>query len=218
MKKFESNLDRLDEYFSKKSDSEKWMIILMVAGIIGYILYLYLFPYAEARYKNSLMTMKSLQRKIAEDKRYLKSISGGTNDPNYTVRLKDRDIASLNRSIKEYQKKIALLDKNFEKLSEVLFNRANWARFLDSITQRAHFNDVKIISLRNKYVKGKENFGHVLELGIHCAGDFQNIAAFMNDLEQNKLVTDIYRSDIYMDANTSKIVADLNVSVWGVNR
>ncbi len=136
------------------------------------------------------MTMKSLQRKIAEDKRYLKSISGGTNDPNYTVRLKDRDIASLNRSIKEYQKKIALLDKNFEKLSEVLFNRANWARFLDSITQRAHFNDVKIISLRNKYVKGKENFGHVLELGIHCAGDFQNIAAFMNDLEQNKLVTD----------------------------
>ncbi len=38
MKKFESNLDRLDEYFSKKSDSEKWMIILMVAGIMGYIL------------------------------------------------------------------------------------------------------------------------------------------------------------------------------------
>jgi len=72
--------------------------------------------------------------------------------------------------------------------------------------------------LKNKYVKGKENFGHVLELGILCSGAFQNIAAFMNDLEQNKLVTDIYRSDIRMDKNTSNIIADLNVSVWGVNR
>jgi tetratricopeptide (TPR) repeat protein len=214
----EDKLDQLDHYFAEKSDSEKWMIILMVAAIVGYILYLYLFPYAEARYQNSLMTMKSLQKKIAEDKRYLRSISGGTNDPNYTVKLKDREIGRLNRSIKEYQKKIALLDKNFEKLSEVLFNRTNWARFLDSITKRAHFNDVKIISLKNRYVKGKENFGHVLELGIHCSGDFQNIAAFMNDLEQNKLVTDIYRSNIYMDENTSQIIADLNVSVWGVNR
>ena len=218
MRGLEDKLDQLDEYFSQKSDSEKWMIILMVAAVVGYILYLYLYPYAEARYQNSLMTMKSLQKKIAEDKRYLNSISGGTGDPNYTVKLRDRDIATLKRAIKEYQKKIALLDKNFEKLSEVLFNRTNWARFLDSITKRAHFNDVKILSLKNRYVKGKENFGHVLELGIHCTGGFQNIAAFMNDLEQNKLVTDIYRSDIYLDENTSKIIADLNVSVWGVNR
>ncbi len=218
MRGFEDKLDQLDEYFSKKSDSEKWMIILTVAAIVGYLLYIYLFPYAESRYKSSMMTMKSLQRKIAEDKKYLNSISGGTGDPNYTVRLKDREIAVLKKAIKNYQKKIALLDKNFEKLSEVLFNRTNWARFLDSITKRAHFNNVKVISLQNRYVKGKENFGHVLELGIHCSGRFQNIAAFMNDLEQNKLVTDIYRSKIYIDEKSNKIIADLNVSVWGVNR
>jgi tetratricopeptide (TPR) repeat protein len=218
MRALEDQLDQLDEYFSQKGDSEKWMIILMVAAVVGYVLYIYLFPYAESRYQNSVMTMKSLKKKIAEDKRYLNSISGGTGDPNYTVKLRDKDIAILKKAIKEYQKKIALLDKNFEKLSEVLFNKTNWARFLSSITKRAHINDVKILFLQNRYVKGKENFGHVLELGIHCSGAFQNIASFMNDLEQNKLVTDIYRSDIYIDGNTSKIVADLNVSVWGVNR
>jgi tetratricopeptide (TPR) repeat protein len=218
MRGLEDKLDQLDEYFSSKSDSEKWMIILTVAAIVGYLLYIYLFPYAESRYQDSMMTMKSLQKKIAEDKRYLNSISGGTGDPNYSVKMKDRQISLLKKSIKNYQKKIALLDKNFEKLSEVLFNRTNWARFLDSITKRAHYNNVKVIYLKNRYVKGKENFGHVLELGIHCSGHFQNIAAFMNDLEQNKLVTDIYKSRIYMDENSSEIMADLNVSVWGVNR
>jgi hypothetical protein len=40
---------------------------------------------------------------------------------------------------------------------------------------------------------------------------------FMNDIEQNRLVTDIYGSKIYKDANSSFINADISISVWGVN-
>jgi hypothetical protein len=40
----------------------------------------------------------------------------------------------------------------------------------------------------------------------------------MNELEQNVLVTDIYGTDLRMDGNTSAIVADINISVWGINR
>ena len=57
----------------------------------------------------------------------------------------------------------------------------------------------------------------MLEIGVQCAGDFKNIIKFMNDLEQNALVTDIYRSSIYVDANRSVILSDINISVWGVN-
>jgi hypothetical protein len=55
-------------------------------------------------------------------------------------------------------------------------------------------------------------------MGIRCQGKFQSIMAFINDLEQNKLVTDVYSSDLSVDPKTKKVVADLNVSVWGVNR
>jgi len=217
MRYIEDKLEGLDNYFSNKSSSEKWMIILVLAGMIGYILYLYLYPYAESRYKSSLMTQKKLVKKIAEEKRYLSSITVN-GDRNFYIRKYDREIAKKKKTIKSYQEKIALLNRSFEKLSEVLFNRKNWSIFLDSITSRAHANDVELLELTNHYVKGKKNFGHVLEMGIRCRGKFQSIMAFMNDLEQNKLVTDIYRSNVQLDPEHDTIVADLKVSVWGVNR
>jgi len=217
MRQLEDRLEKLDVYFSGKSDSEKWLIIVMLAAVVGYILYLYLFPYAESRYQSSLMNQKKLQKKIASEKSYLRSITVN-GDRNFYVKKYDREIRQKKEQIKEYERKIALLNKSFEKLSEVLFNRKNWAIFLDSITNRAHANDVEILQLTNRYISDKRNFGHVLEIGIQCKGRFQSIMSFMNDLEQNKLVTDIYHSNIHFDDNKREIVADLNVSVWGVNR
>jgi len=217
MRYLEDKLEELDRYFSQKSESEKWLIILLIAAVIGYILYLYLFPYAESKYQASLRTQKKLEKKIAEEKRYLRSITVN-GDRNFYIKKFDREIAQKKKQIADYEEKIALLNRSFEKLSEVLFNRKNWAIFLDSITRRAHANDVELVELTNHYVKGKENFGHVLEMGIRCRGRFQSIMAFVNDLEQNKLVTDVYHSDIYPEENGTMISADLNVSVWGVNR
>ncbi len=217
MRYIEDKLEELDSYFANKSSSEKWLIILAIAGIIGYILYLYLYPYAESRYKSSLVTQKGLVKKIAEEKRYLQSITVN-GDRNFYIKKYDSDIAQRKKTIEDYQKKIALLNQSFAKLSEVLFNRKNWSIFLDSITARAHANDVKLIELTNKYVKDKKSFGHVLEIGIRAEGKFQSIMAFINDLEQNKLVTDVYASDIHYDPEKNTIVADLQVSVWGVNR
>ena len=217
MRYVEDKLEGLDSYFANKSESEKWLLILLVAGVIGYILYLYLFPYAESRYKSSQMTQKKLEKKIAEEKNYLRSITVN-GDRNFYIKKYDREIVQKKKSIKQYEEKIALLNQSFAKLSEVLFNRKNWAIFLNSITARAQANDVDLIELTNRYVHDKQSFGHVLEMGIRCEGEFPSIMAFINDLEQNKLVTDIYSTDISVDPNTTAIVADLNLSVWGVNQ
>ncbi|WP_292654934.1 type 4a pilus biogenesis protein PilO [Nitratifractor sp.] len=217
MRYIEDKLESLDNYFVNKTSSEKWLIILILAGMIGYILYLYLFPYAEDRYNSSKLTQKQLQQKIAEEETYLHSITVN-GDRNYYIKKFDREIAQKQKTIEDYQQRIALLDRNFQKLSEVLFNRHNWAIFLDSITSRAHANDVSILELQNHYVNDNKSFGHVLETGIKCKGKFQSIIAFINDLEQNKLVTDVYHTDIRLDPKRKTIVADLNVSVWGVNR
>jgi lipopolysaccharide export LptBFGC system permease protein LptF len=217
MRIIEEKMEGMDHYFDQKSSTEKWMITLIIAAIVGYVFYLYLYPYAASKYEGSLKTQKHLAKKLREENTYLMSITIN-GDRNYYVKKYDREIGRKKRAITKYKEKIALLNKNFEKLSEVLFNRKNWALFLDSITDRAHVNDVELLEVTNKYVKGKANFGHVLEMGIRCKGKFQSILAFVNDLEQNKLVTDVYDSNIRYDLNSSNIVADLNVSVWGVNR
>lgn len=210
-------MEQLDEKFEGRSEGEKWLIILTIAALFGYILYIYLYPYAKDRYDSQLNQKKQLERKIAEDQTFLRSITRN-GDRNYKIREYDRQIAERKQRIEGYKKRIALLDQSFLQLSAVLFNKENWARFLDSITDRAHQNGIALDEVRNRYVNDKAAFGHVLELKIFCHGRYQGILSFINDLEQNKLVTDVYKSKIYSDANSSTTRAELDVSVWGVNK
>lgn len=210
-------MEELDNYFENKSETERWMIIIGIAALIGYVLYLYLFPYAESRYKGSLAEKSRLEKRIKSDTLYLQSITVNGNR-NYYINKYNGDIRRLKAKIQDYQQRIAMLNKSFKKLSEVLFNQQNWSKFLDSISNRAEQNDVKLLRLDNRYIHDKNSFGHVLEVGIRCKGKFQNILSFLNDLEQNKLVTDVTASDIKVSPDQDSILADVNISVWGVNR
>lgn len=217
MKNQETSMERMDHYFSGKSEGEKWIIILLLAGVVGYILYLYLFPYAESKYKASFSEKTRLEKKIREERLYLQSITVN-GDRNFYVKKYDRDIAKKKAQIDNYNQRIALLNQSFQRLAAVLFNQENWSRFLNSITERAHKNDVTIRAIQSNYVRKGGDFGHVLEMGIQCEGDFQGLLAFINDLEQNKLVTDVYHSEFRVAPDGTALVSDLNVSVWGVNR
>ena len=217
MRALADELEKLDHYFEGKKESEKWIMILLAAGVIGYLLHIYLLPYAEEHFRQSEAVKKRLQKQIIKEELYLRGITVN-GDRNFYVKKFNYDIIQRKRAIKLYKKKIALLDKNFDRLSEILFNQKSWSKMIDSIAGRANINDVEILKLSNHHVAEKANFGHVLEMSIKCEGNFNNLLTFMNDLEQSKLVTDIFYSDIHIDANRSKIVADINISVWGINR
>lgn len=216
MRAIADKLEELDHYFENKKESEKWVMIGLVALVFGYLLYTYLFPYAEEKYKNSQIQREQITKKIAEETRYLNSITIG-GDRNFYVKKFDRDIKARKNWIANYDKKISLLDEKFQRLSEILFNKKNWSIFLESISDRANKNDVELISLTSKYVDQNKSFGHVLEMGISCEGRYGSILSFINDIEQSKLVTDIYHTDLGIDANRSVVKADIKISVWGVN-
>ena len=216
MKFIEDKLEELDNYFAPKKESEKWLIILGVAGIIAYLAYAYLLPYAEDKYKKSEITKKNIQKSIVDNNTYLNSITVG-GDRDYYVKKYDNDIARKKQSIVRLNDKIRFIDSNLQKLSDMLFNQKSWSRFLNSITDRAEVQNVDVKYITNKYIDNKGSFGHVLEVGIGCQGSYKNIVKFMNELEQNTLVTDIYGADMVLDANASQVIADINISVWGIN-
>lgn len=216
MKYIADKLEELDHYFENKSEIEKWIMISMLAGAVAMMMYTYLYPVAKEMYDSSLLEQKTVTKKINEQKTYLKSISRN-GDMNYKVRQIEGQIRSKKNSIKNEEKKISVINNNLDKLSDMLFNKKSWSNFLYSITHRAAENSVVVELMVNKNVDTNNSFGHVLEIGIRCAGDFKNIIKFMNDLEQNALVTDIYKSKIYVDTNRSIIMSDINISVWGVN-
>jgi len=216
MKFIEDKLEELDSYFAPKKESEKWLIILGVAGIIAYLAYAYLLPYTEEKYKKSEITKKNIEKSIADNNTYLNSITVG-GDRDYYVKKYNNDIARKKQSIITLNKKINFIDTNIQKLSDMLFNQKSWSKFLNSITDRAEVQNVDIKYISNKYIENKGSFGHVLEIGVGCKGNYKSIVKFMNELEQNTLVTDIYGTEMFVDTNGSQVVADINISVWGIN-
>ncbi|SFV89856.1 hypothetical protein MNB_SV-4-1039 [hydrothermal vent metagenome] len=217
MKFIEDKLEELDSYFAPKKESEKWLIILGIAGFITYMAYDQLLPYTEQLHKKSKIAKKAVEKKIKDNTIYLNGITVN-GDREYYVKKYTNDIIHKQKQVEKYKKKIVFIDSNLNKLSDMLFNQKNWSIFLNSITDKAAHQNVNLKYISNKYVDNNGSFGHVLEVGIGCSGDYKGIVKFMNEMEQNVLVTDIYGTQIQMDANTSKVVADINISVWGINR
>ncbi|MDQ1325382.1 MAG: hypothetical protein QG564_506 [Campylobacterota bacterium] len=216
MKYIEDRLEAMDEYFAPKKESEKWLIILGMAGIISYLAYAYLLPYTEKMYQKSDADKKSIQKSIIDNTTYLDSITVG-GDRNYYVKKYDSDIVQKKQNIADLNYKIKFIDSNLDKLSDMLFNQKSWSKFLNSITDKAEVQNVDIKYITNRYVDNNGSFGYVLEVGVGCKGEYKDIVKFMNEIEQNVLVTDIYGTNLFLDANSSKVNADINISVWGVN-
>jgi len=206
----------LDNFFKEKSENEKWMIILMIVSVIGYMAYSLFLPYAEDKLNNSTKKRNSLQKSIRENKQYIQSITVG-GDRDYYIKKYDKDIITLEKNIQKANENINFISSKLEELSPLLFNKKSWSKFLNSITKQAKKQSVKIEYINNNYVDNNGSFGHVLEIAVGCKGEYKNIAKFMNQLEKNVLVTDIYGSSIYMDKNKSITITDINISVWGIN-
>jgi len=216
MKFIEDKLEELDIYFAPKKESEKWMLILGVAGIIAYLGYSLLLPYTEELYNKSEKTKKRIQKSIADNNTYLNSITV-SGDREYYVKKYDNDIIVKKKKIVDVNNKIKFIDNNLEKLSDMLFNQKSWSRFLNTITLKAEIHNVDLEYISNQYADNNGSFGHVLEIGLGATGNYRNIVKFMNELEQNVLVTDIFETKLALDNNSSDLKADINISVWGIN-
>ena len=211
-----SILHSLDDFFKDKSENEKWMIIMMLTVVIGYLSYTLFLPYAEDKYDHSISEKNRLDKSIRINRQYINSITVG-GDRDHYIKKYDKDISSLEQNIKKSNKDINFISAKLEELSPLLFNKKSWSIFLNSITAQAKEQDVKIDYINNNYIDSNGSFGHILEISVGCVGEYKNIAKFMNRLEKNILVTDIYQSDIRLDENKTTTIADINISVWGIN-
>jgi len=216
MKFLEDKLEALDTYFASKKKNEKWMMIFGTAGVIAFIAYTYLLPYTEKMYKKSETTKKNVQKSIIDNNTYLNSITV-SGDRNYYVKKFDNDIVRKKANIVKINTNIQVIDQNLEKLSNMLFNQKSWSKFLNSITHKAEVQNVDLRYITNNYVDSNGSFGHVLEISVGCKGKYKSIVKFMNEIEQNVLVTDIYGTKFSGDNNSSELMADINISVWGIN-
>jgi hypothetical protein len=216
IKIIEDKLEELDTYFAPKKESEKWLLIFVVAALIGYIGYNYLLPYTESIYNKNEKTKKRVKKNISENIEYLNSITVNGNR-NFYIKKFDNEMISKKKRIVVLQDKTKFIIGNLEKLSDMLFNKKSWSIFLNSITHKAAVHDISLEYIDNQYTDNNGSFGHVLEIALGATGSYKNIVKFINELEQNTLVTDIFETKLVLDNNSTDIKADIHISVWGVN-
>jgi len=94
MKILEDLLEKLDNYFEEKKESEFYLMVLAIVAVVGLISYSYLIPITEKQLRKDLATQKSLQKKIHEEKRYLASVTVN-GDQRYKIKKLQNELANL---------------------------------------------------------------------------------------------------------------------------
>ncbi len=217
MKFLEDVLEKLDIYFNAKKNTEKNIIIFGVGILIFVFAYYILLPITEERFNRTREEKKQVKKILNEQKNYMNSITVN-GDKEYYVKRYTLVLKQIKQSIADLTLKTNLINESMIKLSDMIFNEKSWSIFLNSITGKAEDNNVDILKISNKKIESNStSFGHVLEIQIQCQGEYKDILKFINELEQNKLVTDVYGSTLKTNKKKTAILADLNVSVWGVN-
>ncbi|MDD5406213.1 MAG: type 4a pilus biogenesis protein PilO [Sulfurovaceae bacterium] len=217
MKFFEDILEKLDNYFNTKKNNEKNIIIFGVGILIFVFAYYLLLPITEDRFNRTENEKKQVEKILNEQKDYMNSISVN-GDKDYYVKQYTQELKQIKQSIADLTLKTNLINESMKKLSDMIFNEKSWSNFLNSITGKAEDNNIDILKINNRKIESNStSFGHVLEIQIQCQGEYKDILKFINELEQTKLVTDVYGSKIKINKKRTATVADLNVSVWGVN-
>jgi len=167
-------------------------MVILVSTLIGYILYSLLEP-ASNRYRAKEESInRDLTQKISSAESFLNSITVN-GDRDFYVRKYNREIVAKKMTLNDYRRKLAKLNGALRELNEILYTKDNWSKFLHDIALKAKNNNLKLFSLTNQRVENNEsnrsNFGKVLEVEVKAQGKYGNILAFINDVEQNELVT-----------------------------
>ncbi|WP_331775909.1 hypothetical protein [Sulfurospirillum sp. 1612] len=208
-----SIFEKLDIALSTKKSSEVSLILLMIFVFIGFISYAYVFPITDKKLKYTKRNLNTMEKKVAAEKNYLRSVTRN-GDTHYYVNQARKDIEKAKTHLTDTTNMNTYIDNKLKNLSYLLFNNQNWAKFLDSITLLAQKNKVKVKIIENSINKPNlQKIEQILTLKVEFNGKFKNVMKFINEIEESKLVVDIYDLNLKGAAGIDGYV---NIAVWGM--
>jgi len=207
-------LNRIDSFFNEKISTpfEKTMAFVIIALLFG-ALSRPLIPIAESMASFQKGENKALKKQVAEEKAYLASITVN-GDRTFYIRKNKAELAKLKKELESYKEKVRKLRGLSGKLSPPLFNRKNWAEFLDGVASAAEDRGLKVGDISNSFIRDENNKTQSFSQSVNVRGSFRGMAGLLKDLEEQEMITSI--DSIRMKADENGSGMDFNVSVWGM--
>lgn len=206
-------LDKLDGYFASKKQSEVTIMFVLVAAIIVFVVYYYVFPMADDYANENRSKLTSITAELNKEKAYMASVSSGTNDQ-FKIQKMQQEIKNTKLVLEKATNTNAYVDGKLKELSYLLFNEQNWAKFLDELALLADQYNIKITKIENSfYEPTKQKIEQVLNVTLQVDGNFKNIVKLINSVEENQLVVDIHELNITKEKN---LEGTMKIAVWGM--
>jgi len=213
MSSSENLFEKIDNSLSQKKESELALIFLIIFVFIGFIAYSYLFPITDKKLKQTNRNLISMNKKVQNEKNYLRSVTRNR-DERFYIKKATNELKNAKVLLEKTTYINTYVDSKLKDLSNILFNNQNWAKFLDSITLLAAKNHIKIKIIKNKINEPSlQKIEQILNLKVEFNGKFKNVMNFINQVEESKLVVDIYEMNL---KGASGIDGFINIGVWGM--
>ena len=219
MKK-QTTLDKIDSWFESKGSSANTYLLLALL-VAGGLAYLILSPSSQEYFDKEENRLNKATQQLTEATSSLNSF-GPLPDGTYS-QIKNKELvlkgeeARLNETIDSNQ----YVDNKLREVSNVTYNRENWAEFLDSLTEMAVKSNVKVFSITSeeKDVDPKTMAlkpQAMLDVGVVMEGTYHNVLRYINSIEESKMIVDVNKLDINRSSTDGKIGGTIGISIWGV--
>jgi len=204
-----SVLKKIDKYFYEHSAKDALYIYLLLAILIGFIMFYFVYPATKSYSKNQ----EKQYLKLVNDKQSLES----------TRNVLQTRITLMNKRIKELTSKLEVLNKQktfYNELTSLLsfanFDQYKWAQLVKESVDAAKSEGMRVIKLSNniyddKNVTKKSNFlVKRMDMDIYLKGDYKNFIFYVYNFENRKDLITVSEINI-----TSPVDYKLKISVYG---
>jgi len=203
----ENQLFELDKFIQSKPKKDV-LYIQIAAGLLPLVFsYLLFFSMAEHYKVKAVSAHKSIDAKLKADNAYL------LQHPESEISLIDNQIKNISLEYDEYKQNNEYVKFQLEKISALYYDEQTWGEFIDSISENAKQNHIRIVNYTNEFSDDKNSFGHVLDISLETEGSYKRTMRFINALEKSFLVVDIHT---FKMESGKKINATIKLSVWGI--
>ena len=208
-----TTLDKIDAILENKKSSELFLIYAGIFIIIAAIAYLYIYPFSDRTLRQTKSQLNILKGKILKEQAYIasKTVNG---DSYYYIKKAKSDIRRSKEKLQNIIFANGYIDDKLRKLSYLLYNDANWANFLNTITKNAKRYNVSINLIKNRFHKlNYKKVEQALDIEVDANGNFHNIIKFINSIEESNLIVDVHTMTMDVKKN---IHVDFDIAVWGI--
>ena len=214
----DNTFTKIDNYFDGKKPSEVTMMLLVALVLSGVIIYYAIIQYAQDYFDSSIASNTQITKDLDEVNSFLDGVSQNNdrnNDRNFKINQEQNRLKQQQEKLADAKNTNQYFDDKLRELSYLIFNEQSWADFLDSLAFLANKNNVKITKIVNTFKEpNAKKIEQILDINVSVDGNYKDIIAYINAIEESKLVVDINGIDI--NSTDGKLKGNMGIYIWGM--